>query len=453
MIFPKSKKASRRRFVYVILCLFLVFSFAVNTCSVFANEGNSVDTVFFGSLKDDGKGCGFFMVLNYIIDFLTFGVGIAAAIGITISGVTYLTAGGDENKTTKAKRRILEIVIGLAVYVALWSVLNLLLPGGTLNNSTKCSTGTPNNSFFTPATKTTPKKTGNSNSSSNSSNTNNNTASNSNNSNQSIENQEKVNYQVYLEGKLNPSKLKNGSGIIVLEPDDNSSKKDIEAIKKKGYTVLGYISVGSYEGERKNQTFNGEKYYKGLGKYAADKMEGWPEDYAKVEASGWQKFLLRRAQSIKAVGYDGIWADNLDVYEYREKESRSKVYNACKNILSALKGYGYVMVNGGQKFFQAAMNNGENLTSMVNGVTQEEVITQQVEHSNSYSFKAQDSDTTKERKRYMNQLHSRGVQTFLLEYTKSKSLKNKVKKFAQDNNITGYYVSGARMLKVPSSLK
>ena len=449
MIFPKSNKASKRRFVYVFLCLFLIFSFAINTCSVFANEGNSVDTIFFGNLKDDGKGCGFFMVLNYIIDFLTFGVGIAAAIGITVSGVTYLTAGGDEAKTTKAKRRILEIVIGLAVYVALWAILNLLLPGGNLNSTSSCGTGTPNNSFFTPPTKTTTKKNGNDSSSTNSNGKN--SKSNSDSSKQSIENQDKVNYQVYLEGKLKPSKLKKGSGIIVLEPDDNSSKKDIEAIKKKGYTVLGYISVGSYEGERKNQTFNGKKYYKGLGKYAADKMDGWPEDYAKVEATGWQKYLLARAKSIKAVGYDGIWADNLDVYEYRGKTS--KIYSACKKILSSLKKYGYVMVNGGQIFFEAAMNKGDNLKSMVDGVTQEEVITQQVENGGGYSFKAQESGMTKDRKDYMNKLHSRGIQTFLLEYTKSKSLKNKVKKFAKDNNITGYYVSGARMLKVPSSLK
>lgn len=137
------------RFVTIILGVCLCFALAGSVGQpVFANDG-SVDTTFFGNIKDDGNGCGVYMVLNYAIDFLAFGVGIAAVIGIVISGITYMTAKDNQERTIKAKRRIYEIVIGLMAYLALWSLLSFLLPGGVLNDSPQCEEGTDSGSFFT----------------------------------------------------------------------------------------------------------------------------------------------------------------------------------------------------------------------------------------------------------------------------------------------------------------
>ena len=61
-------------------------------------------------------------------DILSVGVGIFGVIGISISGIQYLTAGGSEEKTRKAKRRIFEIVIGLAAYAVMYYLLRWLLP-------------------------------------------------------------------------------------------------------------------------------------------------------------------------------------------------------------------------------------------------------------------------------------------------------------------------------------
>ncbi|MBR3122503.1 hypothetical protein IKF28_03640 [Candidatus Saccharibacteria bacterium] len=99
----------------------------------------TVDTVFFGEVKDDGNGCSIFNVLNFIIEILTYGIGITGVIGISFFGIMYLTAGGDAAKTTKAKTRIYEIVIGIVAYAVLWTLLNFLLPGGNLNPSEQCS--------------------------------------------------------------------------------------------------------------------------------------------------------------------------------------------------------------------------------------------------------------------------------------------------------------------------
>ena len=47
-------------------------------------------------------------------------------IGISVAGLQYLTAGGSEEKTRKAKTRINEIIIGLAIYAVFFLILKWL---------------------------------------------------------------------------------------------------------------------------------------------------------------------------------------------------------------------------------------------------------------------------------------------------------------------------------------
>lgn len=81
-----------------------------------------------GCSCDDGHGSSVKSVLRLVVDIMSIGVGILAVIGISISGVQYLTAGGNEEKTRKAKRRIIEIVIGVAVFVLIYAILYFLVP-------------------------------------------------------------------------------------------------------------------------------------------------------------------------------------------------------------------------------------------------------------------------------------------------------------------------------------
>ena len=67
-------------------------------------------------------------ILSLVINILTVGVGVLGVIGITVVGIQYLTAGGSEEKTRKAKQRMLEIVIGLVAYVLIFALLKWLLP-------------------------------------------------------------------------------------------------------------------------------------------------------------------------------------------------------------------------------------------------------------------------------------------------------------------------------------
>ena len=98
---------------------------------------DSVETTFFGDVEDKGDGCSVFIVLNLVLDILSGAVGIVAVVGISIVGVQYLTARGNEQQATKAKSRFFEVVIGVVAYVLLYSALNFFLPGGKFNNN-KC---------------------------------------------------------------------------------------------------------------------------------------------------------------------------------------------------------------------------------------------------------------------------------------------------------------------------
>lgn len=75
-----------------------------------------------------GDAEGIMCVLAYGVDVFSVLVGVLAVIGIVYAGIKYLTAGGDVAKTTLAKKRITEIVIGLAVYMLIYAFLGWLLP-------------------------------------------------------------------------------------------------------------------------------------------------------------------------------------------------------------------------------------------------------------------------------------------------------------------------------------
>ncbi|MBQ2672994.1 hypothetical protein IJH26_01555 [Candidatus Saccharibacteria bacterium] len=79
-----------------------------------------------GCSCDSGNGDSIIAILNLVVNILTVGIGILGVIGITIVGIQYLTAGGNEEKTRKAKRRMFEIIIGLIVYAIMYALLQWL---------------------------------------------------------------------------------------------------------------------------------------------------------------------------------------------------------------------------------------------------------------------------------------------------------------------------------------
>lgn len=111
----------------LLLLTFLSAAVFVNK-SVFAAECAGVDTSLVECQSSAGGGA-IREVLMIVVNTLTIGIGILAVIGITIVGTQYLTAGGNEQQVTKAKKRMFEIVVGIGVYIAMWGLMQWLLPG------------------------------------------------------------------------------------------------------------------------------------------------------------------------------------------------------------------------------------------------------------------------------------------------------------------------------------
>ena len=121
-----------RKFFTVLIAAIIGFTILVPT-PVFAVDDNCVETSILGNggqvCDNSGKGESIIKILTTIIDVMTVGIGVLGVIGITIVGIQYLTAGGSEEKTRKAKRRMFEIVIGLVAYVLIYALLKWLMPG------------------------------------------------------------------------------------------------------------------------------------------------------------------------------------------------------------------------------------------------------------------------------------------------------------------------------------
>lgn len=69
-------------------------------------------------------------ILELILNILVYGIGVAAVVGVVVAGIMYLTARDSEAQVAAAKKRLYEVVIGLVLWVAMWSLLNWLIPGG-----------------------------------------------------------------------------------------------------------------------------------------------------------------------------------------------------------------------------------------------------------------------------------------------------------------------------------
>jgi len=130
-----------KKFIAIITGISLsVFAFSATlfTTPVFADtpctcangdSGTKPDTAILGnSACDCGHGESIIGILSLIVNIMTIGIGILGVIGISVVGIQYPTAGGNEEKTHKAKRRMFEIVIGLAAYVVIYALLNWLIP-------------------------------------------------------------------------------------------------------------------------------------------------------------------------------------------------------------------------------------------------------------------------------------------------------------------------------------
>lgn len=106
------------------------------TKAILTAVAETVDTnIIGGGEVEVSDGQGIYAILRLIVTILTYGLGVAATIGVVIAGVMYLTAKDSPDKVAAAKKRLIEVVLGLVAWAMMAAVLNWLIPGGVNLNS------------------------------------------------------------------------------------------------------------------------------------------------------------------------------------------------------------------------------------------------------------------------------------------------------------------------------
>lgn len=163
-----------------------------------------------------------------------------------------------------------------------------------------------------------------------------------------------IDYKVFLTSSSKARGLKRTSKpcTVVIEPDD-FSKEQVISLKEKGYTVLGYLNIGSIEDTR--SYFNQLKPYRIQKDGKPYQLDDWPHEWwIDLRRTKVRDFIVNRAREIKKIGCDGWWCDNIDIYEYN---SGSAMFQAVASTLRRVKALGgYVMLNGGYKWLQEYMD-------------------------------------------------------------------------------------------------
>jgi hypothetical protein len=123
-------------FLMLICCMSLSQILIAKSVYADCQEGYA-ETVILNCVETE-NGCGLFMIINIVLTVITAGVTVLGILGIIISSIMYASARDNEDQVAKAKKRIMEVIIGLALWVFLYIIIQFLLPGGFMNNTQTC---------------------------------------------------------------------------------------------------------------------------------------------------------------------------------------------------------------------------------------------------------------------------------------------------------------------------
>lgn len=75
---------------------------------------------------------GIMRLIRFVVSLMMGGVVVIGSIGVVICAVMWMTARDNEMQVRKARSRLIEIVIGMVLFVMLGVVVNILLGGGNV---------------------------------------------------------------------------------------------------------------------------------------------------------------------------------------------------------------------------------------------------------------------------------------------------------------------------------
>ena len=213
---------------------------------------------------------------------------------------------------------------------------------------------------------------------------------------------------------------------VVIEPSSFSAEQ-IKALQAEGKSVYGYLNLGSLESFR--------SYYERFANLTLAPYENWPEErWVDVSSPLWQDFVVDElGAAYAALGLDGFFLDNCDVYAYYPRE---EVFEGLCAMLRGLKQYRKpCIINGGDVFVSACMEKGTAET-LFDGVNQESVFTKIDFAKNRYT--AQDAETRAYYLNYLARAKEAGLKVYLLEYRPTAKLAAEIRGYCKKNGFVAY---------------
>lgn len=108
----------------LMVAAFLSVPVGAGEINVFPNEACNGDTT---GICGDGADSELTAIIGVVIRLMIFVAGIIAVIMIIIGGIKYATSNGDSSSISSAKNTILYAVIGLAVAIMSFAIVNFVL--------------------------------------------------------------------------------------------------------------------------------------------------------------------------------------------------------------------------------------------------------------------------------------------------------------------------------------
>ena len=211
--------------------------------------------------------------------------------------------------------------------------------------------------------------------------------------------------------------------VLVVDPA-HFEEREIASLKASGHTVYGYLNVGSLEAFR--------PYYGRFRRFVLGRYENWDgEWWVDVSAAPWRDFVVSElAAEYVRKGIDGFFIDNCDVYHY--KKSRG-IFEGLTEVLRRLSGYGLeVLINGGDEYATAALEEYWSIEGLFSGVNQETVFTRI--NFDKLNFETGAFGRSREEDRryflsYLERMERAGAKVRLLEYTRDADLAREIERF------------------------
>lgn len=236
----------------------------------------------------------------------------------------------------------------------------------------------------------------------------------------------KKEYGVFL--GADPSQIKKmyGYQLVVIDAQ-YFSKKEIQALQKKGTKVYTYLNVGSLE--------NFRKYDKDYEHLAIGDYKNWEEEkWVDVSSPDWQKWIKKLSKSFYKKGVDGFFIDNCDVYDYAKTK---KTFRGLTKILKDIKKLGKgVMINGGDVYVTTYMDTYGSAKDIMTAVNQETVWSSI--NFETGTFGKQPKEVRNYFIKYLKSCKKDGMDVYLLEYTEDHKLVKQIKRFCKEKKYHCY---------------